>query len=51
MQLRNTQKNNIKSSENKELRQVKMDRNNPNEVCDKVYYFDEIKIKLMPQEN
>ena len=31
---------------------MKMDRNNPNEVCNEVYYFEEIKIsKSMPQEN
>ena len=38
---KHTEKNNGSSDHNK-LHHMKMNRNNPNEVCDKVYHFDEI---------
>jgi hypothetical protein len=38
---KHTEKNNGSSDHNK-LHHMKMNRNNPNEVCDKVYHFAEI---------
>ena len=41
-QLRNTWKKTHGSSDNNKLHHMRMNRNNPNEVCEKGYYFDEI---------
>ena len=42
LQLRNTQRKKHGSSDHNKLHHMKMNRNNPNEVCEKGYYVDEI---------